>query len=268
LVAPKLSVRFALLTVLGVVLVAGGAVVAAQTGAHGHLTLNANLGANAPADCPHRVRAVTATSFAPVLRKVAQSLAVGSRCVDVQLTVADGQHAAAVVAATKADVWIPDDASWRDLPNPVAFAANGATTIATSPLLFVMDAATAAGQPAAARTWDGLAAELGAQSSTRLVISDPVTSGDGMVAGGALTYAVIVDSAADRSGSATPDAVGYQVKRIRAVSSLGATTVNWLPCPECSSAYSGTMPTSPVFLGSAGLSPWTVVPACHARNKS
>ncbi len=190
-VAPKLSVRYALLAVVGVLLVAGGAVVAAQTGAHGHLTLNAILGAKAPGDCPHRVRAVTATSFAPVLHKVAQSLAVGSRCVDVQVTVAGGQHAASVVAATKADVWIPDDASWRDLPNPVAFAANGATTIATSPLLFVMDAATAASQPAAARTWDGLAAELGAQGSTRLVISDPVTSGDGMVAGGALTYTVI-----------------------------------------------------------------------------
>lgn len=165
--------------------------VAAQTGTHGHLPLDANLRAKSPAACAHRVRAVTATSFAPVLRTVAQTLAVGSPCVDVQVTVADGQQAASVVAATKADVWIPDDASWHDLPNPVAFAPTGATTIATSPLLFVMDAATAAGQPAAARTWDGLAAELSAQGSTHLVISDPVTSGDGMVAGGALTYAVI-----------------------------------------------------------------------------
>ena len=93
--------------------------------------------------CPHRIRAVTATSFAPVLSKIAKRLAGGRSCVDVEITIADGQRAASVAAATNADVWIPDDASWRNLPNPVRFAP-GADTIATSPLHFVTDPATAA----------------------------------------------------------------------------------------------------------------------------
>ena len=195
--ASRLRGRIGLLAGLAVVLTVAGAIIASQTGANRHLKLRASPDASASAsatNCPHRVRALTATSFAPVLRQVAKNLATGTDCVDVQVTIADGQDAAKVVAATKADVWIPDDASWRNLPNPVAYAPDDGTTVATSPLLFVMDPATAAQQTAAVHTWGGLATAVAAQGSTRLVISNPVTSGDGMVAGGALTYAVIETS--------------------------------------------------------------------------
>jgi Ca-activated chloride channel family protein len=193
-VAPRRR-RLGLLAVLAVVALATAAIVAWRTGDSPHSDTNARLtgsaGSARPTDCPNRTLAVTATSFAPVLRQVAQGLVSGRACVDVQLTVADGQSAAGVVAATAADVWIPDDASWRNLPNRARFAPGGGITIATSPMYFVMDAGTAAGLPAAARTWRGLATELAAQGSTRLVMRNPATSGDGLVPSGALTYAVI-----------------------------------------------------------------------------
>ncbi len=184
-----------LLAGLAVVVLSIAGVVAWQAGGDGHPAPRTapDAGASA-AECSHRIRAVTAASFAPVLRQVAHRLASGSGCVDVEVTEADGQGAATLVATTGADVWIPDDASWRNLPNPVAFARTGAATIATSPLYFVMGPATAATQPAAARTWTGLAAELAAHGPTRLVMRDPATSGDGLVAGGALTESVIAAS--------------------------------------------------------------------------
>ena len=186
-----------LLVGIGVLLLTTVVVVATQTGAHSHLPLNADPNPDSSGSaksCSHRVHAVTATSFAPVLRRVAQNLTSGTDCVGVEITIADGQAAAATVAATHADVWIPDDASWRNLPNPVSYASKSAVTIATSPLLFVTDAATASGQGGAVHTWGGLATALAPQGSTKLVITDPVTSGDGLVAGGALTEAVIATS--------------------------------------------------------------------------
>ena len=61
---------------------------------------------------------ITAASFVPVLNQLAGSLASGPNCVAIKTTVADGQGAANVVASSPiADVWIPDDASWRNLPN-------------------------------------------------------------------------------------------------------------------------------------------------------
>jgi hypothetical protein len=193
-VAPRRR-RLELLAVLAVVALATAAIVAWRTGDSARGNANSSLtgpaGSARPTDCPNRIQAVTATSFAPVLRQVAQGLASGRACDDVQIVVADGQRAAGVVAATAADVWIPDDASWRNLPNRARFAPGGGVPIATSPMYLVMDAGTAARLPAAARTWRGLATALAAQGSTRLVMRNPATSGDGMVPGGALTYAVI-----------------------------------------------------------------------------
>ncbi|MEP6599006.1 MAG: substrate-binding domain-containing protein [Actinomycetota bacterium] len=190
---PRRRPRWGVIACLAVLLLAAGAVVAWRAGDRGSAAPGATSrthGSASSSGCPRRVRAVTAASYAPVLRRVAHALADGAGCVDVQVTVADGRGAAAVVAATKADVWIPDDASWRKLPNPVEFAPSGGATIATSPLYFVMDAATAARRPPVPSTWVGLAGVLATQGSTRLVMADPASSGDGLVAGAALTDSV------------------------------------------------------------------------------
>lgn len=139
--------------------------------------------------CPHELTVVAADAFVPVLDRVAARLGRGRDCVALHSQAADGQNAATVAADSHADVWIPDDTSWPNLPNPAKLAAAGTfhtgTVLATSPFYFV----TRSGAPAlGTRSWLSLIHGL-AQPNPRwhLALRDPAASGDGMVAAGALT---------------------------------------------------------------------------------
>jgi Ca-activated chloride channel homolog len=135
-------------------------------------------------DCSHPLTVVSATSFAPVLRRVATLLHTGPECVALDIRTADGQ--AGAVAAAHADVWIPDDTSWPNLPSPARLAPLGTfhagMVLATSPFYFVTQRA------APPRTWLGLIRALAQRGAKwHLVLRDPATTGDGMVPAGALT---------------------------------------------------------------------------------
>lgn len=144
-------------------------------------------------DCQRRLNVVTATSFAPVLRRVAGRLADGPDCLALTVTQSDGQAAAATMASTGADLWIPDDGSWAKLPNTAKLATGGlaGTVLASSPLYFVTRA-DAAPLPDSAKSWLGLDELLvQAGSSWHLALTDPAASGDAMTAAGGLTEAMI-----------------------------------------------------------------------------
>lgn len=140
--------------------------------------------------CPHKLTVVTAASFAAVLQRIAAPLASGTNCVAVRVKVADGRSAGDVVAATKADVWIPDNTNWATLPGPpkLATGGNAGTVLATSPLYFVTFGSGPA-LPASAGSWLGLSQLLARQGQWRLVLRDPAASGDGMVAAGGMAEA-------------------------------------------------------------------------------
>jgi Ca-activated chloride channel family protein len=144
------------------------------------------------ATCPQQLKVVTASSYAPVLTRVAAGLHSGSGCVGVKVSVADGQAAAGVVASSGADVWIADDASWPQLPSSAKLATGQALVIATSPLYLVTQKG-AAPLPTTARSWLGLARLLAGQPAPtwRLRVADPAAFGDGMVGAGALADAVL-----------------------------------------------------------------------------
>jgi Bacterial extracellular solute-binding protein len=146
-------------------------------------------GVSSAAACTRQVHVVTASAFVPVLNEVSGSLASGSNCLVIKTTVADGQGAANVVASSPvADVWISDDASWRNLPNDAKLSGTAGSVIATSPMYFVT--VKNAPLPAAASSWIGLATVLSQQTGTRLVIRDPAASADGLVAAGSIGDAV------------------------------------------------------------------------------
>jgi hypothetical protein len=141
--------------------------------------------------CTHDLTVVAATSFAPVLRRVAGSLATGPRCVAVRVITADGRLAAPAAAALGADAWIPDDASWAGVLNPLALPRVSGHVIATSPLYFVTRRASPS-LPATARSWLGLGRMLGtAGSSWHLVLADPGSTGDGLAGAGGLAEAIL-----------------------------------------------------------------------------
>jgi hypothetical protein len=143
--------------------------------------------------CPRSITVVTATSFAPVLRRVAASIASGRDCVAVRVMPADGRDAASVAAAVGADAWIPDDTSWATVLNPVNMAHGKGTgrVIATSPLYFVTRPAGPP-LPASARSWLGLGRMLAEPgSSWQLVLADPAGTGDGMAGAGGLAEAIL-----------------------------------------------------------------------------
>lgn len=192
---PRSRRRWLLLAV--VVVLAGATVVATialSRPSRSHLGAPDGLAtpsATTSANCPQQLRVVTAGSYAPVLTRVAAGLRSGSDCVGVQVRVVDGQAAAGVVASSGADVWIADDASWPQLPNPAKLATGHALVIASSPLYLVTQHG-AAPVPAAARSWLGLARLLATQPQPwRLRVADPAAFGDGMVAAGALADAVL-----------------------------------------------------------------------------
>ena len=157
--------------------------------------------------CDRVLRVVTASSFAPVLKKVGSTLESGPDCVGLDTVVVDGREAAGRVAEREADLWIPDDAAWAGLARPDLLAdpetgAGGAgTVLATSPIYLVTDGPTAARVKAAGGSWLGLSALLG-KRAVRLAVRDPNGSGDGLVAAGSLGEAVWLDRGMDASSAA------------------------------------------------------------------
>jgi Ca-activated chloride channel homolog len=160
--------------------------------------------------CP-TLRVVTARSFAPILTALAPV------CSHLEVTVADGRAAAARAAALDADLWIPDDASWRGAPDRLALAqaptAGAGTVVATSPFYFVTDTDTAARIGKAGGGWGALAGLVTAPGSQiRLVAHDPGGSGDGLLALGAIGEAVWLADGMDASADAL--AVAFPRTRI------------------------------------------------------
>jgi len=195
----------ALIVVAGLVVVSG--VAGARRGSD---TTTAEQ--TAPAACDRTVRVLTATSFAPALADLAPTLASAKDCLRLEVERADGRDAATRVASSGADVWIPDDAAWAGMAPEEALLPEGiqgsGTVVATSPIFMVTDDATATRVRRAGGSWLALAGLLRTPSGTRLVVSDPATSGDGMVAAGSVGEAVWMAEGMDASALALGKALG------------------------------------------------------------
>jgi hypothetical protein len=160
----------------------------------------------APTQCERVVRVLTASSFAPVLARLGAEMGQGENCVRVATVESDGRAAAARLASEDPDVWIPDDASWAatvpsDLLAPQGVQGSG-TVLATSPIFMVAGEEAAARLRQAGGSWKGLADLVENDPAVRLVVADPSTSGDGMVAAGSLAEAVWLDEGMDASALA------------------------------------------------------------------
>lgn len=169
-------------------------------------------GPGAAGGCQRSVKVVTASSFAPVLERLAPSLASGPDCVRLDTLVADGREAPGRVAERQADVWIPDDASWIATAPKDLLAEEGeggaGTVLATSPIFMVADRATSGRVTGAGGTWLGLAGLLDPRRpGVRLAIRDPNSSGDGMVATGSLGESVWLERGMDASAMALSTAL-------------------------------------------------------------
>lgn len=181
--------------VLGVVIWrVGDTSEAHRTAGSGATNTTAPSGAGKSSDCPRTLTAVTAASFAPVLTGLAAPLAAGADCVSVRVRAADGRGAAAIVASSDADVWVPDDLSWPKLPSAARLASTLPTgqrrVIASSPVYFVTQHAGPA-LPGGARSWLGLARTLAGPGPWHLVLRNPADSGDAMAGAGGLADAVL-----------------------------------------------------------------------------
>jgi hypothetical protein len=167
--------------------------------------------ANAKGDgCPTTLKVVTASSFAPVLATAARTLRAGANCVQVDTKISEGRSAAAQVAELGADAWIPDDAAWTATIGAETLAPKGnggsGRILATSPFYLVTDPPTAARIKGAGGTWLGLSNLLTTKpDGMRLVVRDPSTSGDGMIAAGAVGEAVWNAKGMDASSLALAD---------------------------------------------------------------
>ena len=133
------------------------------------------------------LRVVTAASMAPSIEQVASTLGTGAGCVTVHVTVADGETASQAVVVDHADVWIPDDSSWLNLPVAAKLVSGPAPVVATSPLYFVTPKGVSL--PTTARSWLGLGDTLAKRGPLTLVLSDPAASGAALLAAGAITDA-------------------------------------------------------------------------------
>jgi Bacterial extracellular solute-binding protein/von Willebrand factor type A domain len=156
--------------------------------------------------CPHTVRVVTASSFAPVLEALASRSTGDDGCVNLQVAVADGRAAPEAVERTDADVWIPDDSSWTAVAGSGLLAAKdvagSGAVVAETPIYMVTDAATADRVRAAGGSWLALANLLASDSGVRLAVRDPAGSGDGMVGAGGVAEAVWLAKGMDASALA------------------------------------------------------------------
>ena len=164
--------------------------------------------------CATDVRVVAAASFAPVIEYLMPALKeAGDDCLDVTLDVVDGRAAPSRAAQLKADVWIPDDASWTAAAKRLQLAPKGTlgsgTVIATSPIFMVTDAATADRVRTAGGSWRGLAGLVGDPAGVRLAVRDPAGSGEGLVAAGALGEGVWVAQGMDASSLALSRALPH-----------------------------------------------------------
>jgi hypothetical protein len=126
------------------------------------------------------------------------------------VTTADGRAAVRRAAEIKADVWIPDDASWAGPGAGLGLAPAGTggagTVLATSPFFMVADRPTMVRLQQSGGTWLSLAHEVAGGDRLRLVIRDPAGSGDGMVAAGSVADAVWLDEDMDASALWLADA--------------------------------------------------------------
>ncbi|GAA4468111.1 substrate-binding and VWA domain-containing protein [Phytohabitans houttuyneae] len=160
----------------------------------------------AEAACPHTVRVVTASSFAPVLEALAPRTSADESCVNLQFTVADGRAAPGAVERIDADVWIPDDSSWMATAAGGLLAAKdvagSGAVVAETPIYMVTDAATADRIRAAGGSWLALANLVASRSGVRLAVRDPGGSGDGMVGAGGVAEAVWLAKGMDASALA------------------------------------------------------------------
>ena len=161
--------------------------------------------------CPATLQVVTASSFAPVLDRLAPALDAAPDCVRLDISVVDGRAASRHVADIDADVWIPDDAAWAGIADAVDLAepsiVGSGTTLATSPLYMVADPATADRVRQAGGGWRGLVELVTTNTGVRVVVREPASSGDGLVAVGALGEAVWVDDGMDASAEALATAL-------------------------------------------------------------
>jgi hypothetical protein len=143
--------------------------------------------------CERTIRAVAATSFAPVLRSLIPRLREGADCVNLQVTIADGRAAADRVNRSGADLWIPDDSSWAGIAGSIGLAdakSGAGAVVATSPIYMVSDQATGAKLKAAGGSWLGLSRMVVDEPGTKLVVHDPAGDGDGLLGMGAVAEAV------------------------------------------------------------------------------
>ncbi len=160
--------------------------------------------------CPTTLKVVTASSFAPVLGTAARTLRSGRNCIQVDTKISEGRSAAAQVAESGADAWIPDDTAWTATIGEQTLAPKGnggsGRILAVSPFYLVTDAPTAARIKGAGGTWLGLSNLLTTQpGNMRLVVRDPSTSADGMIAAGAVGEAVWNAKGMDASSLALAD---------------------------------------------------------------
>jgi hypothetical protein len=158
------------------------------------------------------LKVVTATSFAPVLDAVAPVVDHGANCIRLDITTADGRAAVQRAAEVNADVWIPDDSSWLSTAGTLSVApaptAGAGTVVATSPLYMVADRTTGKKlQDDGKDMWRGLASQVDRPNGLRLALRDPASSGDGLVAAGALAEAVWLDQDMDASALWLADAL-------------------------------------------------------------
>jgi hypothetical protein len=182
-------------------------------------TLPRALGQDHAAEPPPAPRCVTTTalrvtaasSIAGVLDGLAPTLARGPDCVTLQVTARDGRPAARGIAASRTDVWIPDDGAWaafaarRVLAEPGQ--AGAGTVVASSPIYMVTDPAAGARITEGGGSWLVLSSLLNDRPRLRLAVRGPATSGDGLVAAGALGEAVWLRSGMDASSMAMVGAV-------------------------------------------------------------
>ena len=170
----------------------------------GWYVLRNNSAKGAEGSCPTTLHVVTASSFATVVSAAGRTLRGGADCVLVDTISTDGRPAAGQLTQSRADLWIPDDASW-DMIAPPQFLAkkdtlNAYATLASSPIYMVTDLATGDRINAGGGSWLALSGLLNTKNSgVRMVVRNPAMSGDGMVGAGAVGEAVWLEKGMDAS---------------------------------------------------------------------
>lgn len=161
---------------------------------------------SADGTCPRTVRVVTSASFAPVLAALAPRLETAANCAHIESDVGDGRIGPQRVKELDADVWIPDDVAWAGIARDIEIAEDdvvgSGTVLAESPVYMVTDTTTAAHIRDSGGSWLALANLLATRKDVRLAVRDPNTSGDGMVAVGAVAESVWLAKNMDASALA------------------------------------------------------------------